>query len=298
MRYKTPHDFEQALKAAARKSPQDTNIAIKDFYADRLLARVFSETPPSFILKGGRSMLARTINARRTLDTDFVCNGIDLNEAKEKLVQVARKDLDDFLSYSFTNDSKIGKEQEYRSGIRVHFDVYFGATKKVDSIKIDIVSDVVPDNDYELIKPSNVLPIQEFEIPTYYVFPKEHSIADKACALLQYFNGQESSRPKDLVDIVQYGSMETIIGFKLEKYIQLEAKLRHINMTDGFTLPDSWIDQYRISYSNMAKGSHLESKLLEIRNGYALVKDIVDPAINHNVSDKVWSPINKRWELY
>lgn len=218
MRYETPHDFKQALKAAARKSPQDTNIAIKDFYTDRLLARVFSEASPSFILKGGRSMLARTISARRTLDTDFVCNGINLNEAKEKLVQLASKDLNDFLSYSFTKDSEIGNEQEYRSGIRIHFDVYFGATKKVDSIKIDIVSDVVPDENYELIRPCNILPIQGFEIPTYCVFPKEHSIADKAYALMQHFNGQESSRPKDLVDIVQYGSVETIIGFKLEKY--------------------------------------------------------------------------------
>lgn len=241
-------------------------------------------------------MLARTINARRTIDTDFACNGMDLNEAKEKLIQLASIDLDDFLSYRFIKDSEIGNEQEYRSGLRMHFDVYFGATKKVDSIKIDIVSDVVPDNDYELIKPSNVLSIQGLTVPNYCVFPKEHSIADKACALLQKFNGQESSRVKDLVDIVLYGSIEKIIGSKLEECIKLEAGLRHLLIGTCFKLSDPWLSQNEAIYTKMARESHLEDDLLEIRNGYMLSKNIIDPAINHNVSSKVWNPKIRKWE--
>lgn len=69
--------MEMAVKEAAKASPIDTNKAIKNFYLDRLLCRVFSEEKPAFILKGGQSMLAyvldtelareRTVASRRNL---------------------------------------------------------------------------------------------------------------------------------------------------------------------------------------------------------------------------------------
>lgn len=43
MRYRTPAALEMAVKAAAKASPLDTNLAIFGFYFHRLLCRVFSE---------------------------------------------------------------------------------------------------------------------------------------------------------------------------------------------------------------------------------------------------------------
>lgn len=43
MRYRTPAALEMAVKAAAKASPLDTNLAISGFYFHRLLCRVFSE---------------------------------------------------------------------------------------------------------------------------------------------------------------------------------------------------------------------------------------------------------------
>lgn len=70
-----------AVKAAARNSDQDTGQAIGNYYHDRFLERVFSETKPAFILKGGRGMLARRVTARHTRDTDFAYGGTDVEEA-------------------------------------------------------------------------------------------------------------------------------------------------------------------------------------------------------------------------
>ena len=72
-RYKTARALEMALKEAARKSGRDVSRAMADFWHGRLLERVFSEDDPSFVLKGGRGMLARTPSARYTRDTDGVC---------------------------------------------------------------------------------------------------------------------------------------------------------------------------------------------------------------------------------
>ena len=65
-RYKTPDAMEMAVKAAAKASSQDTNQALLDYYHDRFLSRIFSEDDPRFILKGGRGMLARLVDVRRT----------------------------------------------------------------------------------------------------------------------------------------------------------------------------------------------------------------------------------------
>ena len=76
--YRSALALEQAVKAAAKRSGQDVGRAVEGFYAGRLLERVFSEERKPFVLKGGRGILARTIDARYTTDTDFLYRGDDL----------------------------------------------------------------------------------------------------------------------------------------------------------------------------------------------------------------------------
>lgn len=72
MAYKTPAALEMAVKAAAKASPLDTGRAVSGFYFHRLLCRVFSKPSSPFVLKGGQSMLARTMDARATQDIDLL----------------------------------------------------------------------------------------------------------------------------------------------------------------------------------------------------------------------------------
>lgn len=67
MRYRSAAALEMAVKAAASASPMDTGRAVSAFYFHRLLCRVFAGGNDSFVLKGGRAMLARTADARATL---------------------------------------------------------------------------------------------------------------------------------------------------------------------------------------------------------------------------------------
>lgn len=101
MKYKDLRSLEMAIKAAATASRMDTSKAIEGFYFDRFLCRVFSEPEPAFILKGGQSMLARTIAARATRDIDLISRSLDIDGATEELKRIAAIDLDDYVRYLF-----------------------------------------------------------------------------------------------------------------------------------------------------------------------------------------------------
>ena len=78
---KTPAALEMAIKAAAKASPLETGRAVSGFYFHRLLCRVFSKPDSPFMLKGGQSMLARTMDARATRDIDLLSEEADLDAA-------------------------------------------------------------------------------------------------------------------------------------------------------------------------------------------------------------------------
>ena len=80
-KFTNPRAQMQAMREAARQSPRDTGKEIEAFARDRLLCRIFSESNPSFILKGGQGMLARTGAARETRNIDML--GISPNLAEK-----------------------------------------------------------------------------------------------------------------------------------------------------------------------------------------------------------------------
>ena len=129
MIYKSPRALEMAVKEAAKVSSLDTSRAISGFYFHRLLYRVFAKGNDSFVLKGGQSMLARTIDARSTRDIDLLSMRDELDDALNELIELARTDLDDYVSFEYVGARPIKVEDEYRSGLSVKFTPYIGAKR-------------------------------------------------------------------------------------------------------------------------------------------------------------------------
>lgn len=148
MRYKTPAALEMAVKEAAKKSPLDTNRAIAGFYFHRLLRRVFSDPDSPFVLKGGQSVLARTVDARATRDIDLLARETSVEAAVAGLRRFAGIGLGDFISFSFDKAEPIKADDEYRSGMKVWFTPSLGG-KSLQAVSVDLavdeVDDVAPD---------------------------------------------------------------------------------------------------------------------------------------------------------
>ena len=144
MRYKTPAALEMAVKEAAKESPLDTNRAIAGFYFHRLPCRVFSDPDSPFVLKGGQSVLARTVDARATRDIDLLARETSVEAAVADLRRLAGIGLDDFISFSFDKAEPIKADDEYRSGMKVWFTPSLGG-KSLQAVSVDLVVDEVDD---------------------------------------------------------------------------------------------------------------------------------------------------------
>ena len=201
MKYKTPAALEMAVRNAARESPMDTNRAIVGFYFHRFLCRVFSEDDCRVVLKGGQSVLARTLDARVTRDIDLVAQEESLEEAVADLVRAASIDLEDFVSFVFDRAEQIKEEDEYRCGAKVWFTPFMG-TKKLQPISIDLVIDEVRGLEPEVLAPIDRLNIEGLPVCDYRVCRVESALADKLLAMIEMHEGCASSRIKDIVDIL------------------------------------------------------------------------------------------------
>lgn len=223
MRCKTPAALEMAVKEAAKKSPLDTNRAIAGFYFHQLLCRVFGDPDSPFVLKGGRSVLARTVDARATRDIDLLARETSVEAAVADLRRLAGVGLDDFIRFSFDKAESIKADDEYRSGMKVWFTPSLGG-RSLQAVSVDLVVDEVDGLEPETITPADRLQIDDIPVFDYRIYRAESALADKLLAMVEVHDGRPSSRVKDLVDVVVYAKACRIDSQTLAEQVANESR--------------------------------------------------------------------------
>lgn len=295
-RYKTARALEMALKEAARKSGRDVSRAMADFWHGRLLERVFSEDDPSFVLKGGRGMLARTPSARYTRDTDMAYDGANAEEAVVELRRLAAIDLGDHVEYRFVSESPIVEDQEYRDGRRVVFQCVLGGMKKVADVSVDVVVSDVPLLGVERIEPVTRLAVAGIPTFDYLVYPVEESVADKVCATMStYRGGMPSSRVRDLVDLVIYLTTEGMDGSRLAACLSRELRMGHMGKSRTFSVPDSWKGPFASTYRKLSKECGLPAELQKVGAAELMVAECVNAALDGRSEGRRWDAESLCW---
>lgn len=294
MRYRTPAALEMAIKAAAKASPLDTNLAISGFYFHRLLCRVFSEKDRKFVLKGGLSVLARTVDARATRDIDLLAQETELGAAVEELRRLASVDLGDFMAFRFDKAEPTKSDDEYRSGAKVWFTPTLGG-KPLQPLSIDLVVDEVDGLAPEVLKPADRLDIDGLPVFDYPIYRAECALADKLLAMLETHNGRPSSRVKDLVDAVVYAKACEIDSNILVERVAKEAATRKVELPKAFAIPASWFENYEASYKKMAKQAKADDVAPNLENAQELARKLYEPAFEGHQNHAKWNPGSMRW---
>lgn len=294
--YRSALALEQAVKAAAKKSGQDVTRAIEGFYVGRLLERVFSEERKPFVLKGGRGILARTVDARYTTDADFLYRGGDFEDALEELKRLASKDLGDRMVFHLLSVERIAATQEYRDDCRARFDVILDGTRHKTEVAIDLVVDPVKLGKADAVTPANRLDVNGLPVFDYLVYPVERTVADKVCATMQaYPGGRRSSRVKDLLDLVLHVTRYGMSGTDLSWAIAREAGVRRLENLDAFEVPKSWHESYGSAYRKTAAEARIPEKWRNVPDAEEVVKVCVYPAIKREVEGLKWDPEALEW---
>jgi hypothetical protein len=295
MRYKTPAALEMAAKAAARRSALDTSRAMTGFYFHRLLCRIFSDPHHAFVLKGGQSMLARTVDARATKDIDLLCKEQSLDRALEELDRLASADLGDHMRFTLASADPIKVEDEYRSGLRVVFQPALGP-KSLQPISIDLVVDEVPLERAELVAPADRIEVEGLQVCDYLVYPVEDALADKLCALVERHDGRASSRVKDLVDIAVYAVTCSIDGGQLRERVLREGAVRGIALPETFGIPDEWEAPHERQFEKLCSQTGLPYSLRSIGASVELASRFFDPVLAGLADGVTWNPQKAAWE--
>ncbi len=294
--YATARALEMAVKSVAERSPMDTGRAISGFWFHRLLCRVFAEGNDRFVLKGGRAMLARTIDARATRDIDLLARGDNLDQAIAELKELTAADLGDHVRFVFSEANPIKADDEYRSGAKIVFDMWLGA-KRMQPVSIDLVVDKVPLGQAERITPVDRISVQGMMECDYLVYPVETALADKFCGIVERHLGRPSSRVKDLVDIAVYATQYDIDGIKLQTRLLRELGARGIPIPDEFSVPDEWAQAaYSKAYGKQAAGTGLPERLHDVREAAELGGMLFNPILNNKVARQCWAHSSLTWE--
>lgn len=295
MKYRTPRALEQAVKAAAKRSGRDANKAIKGFYHDRLLCRVFSLEEPAFVLKGGQSMLAKIRDARETKDIDLLGRTLDLDEALEELKAAAAIDLGDYLEYRFHDARPADTSQDYREGYTARFDVWLGGTKRIETVSVDLVVDPIAPSETESLTPVGRLDVEGLLVFDYIANTAETRVAEKVCATMQTYATGPSSRVKDLVDLVTSMLNEEVDAGKLSARIAIERRFRHIEPFAEFAIPESWETIWAKNYQKLAHEAKLPERLEDVMAAKTDVATWLNPVFAEEAIGLRWDPISGAW---
>ena len=291
--YESLASLKRAVKDLVRNQGLPLATVQRDFIFHRFLHRVFTLAPTQYVLKGGHSMLARIPDARTTRDVDFsLVDSRDLDEGIALLREAGLLDEGDFLRFEYTGEEPISGQDlsRFYMGKRLAFDVYEEGNK-TGTISVDLVSGCNITDVPVKMAPLNRVALPGLSGADYLLYPTVDRIADKFCATLEkYGDGRDSSRVRDLVDLVITVLNEEFSAAKLRIAVDSELSRRKLHKPNSFSIPDSWI-----SYPKKLS-SFVPEEYRNISASAELVARMLDPILDGKVTDGSWRPGTLEWE--
>ena len=250
------------------------------------LARLVADRPEQWILKGGLALQWRLGNvARTTRDLDMLLMA-PIEGIHARLVRATQRELGDwfrFLVQQPTASAGAGGGQ--RASVQALLD-----GRPFEAFHLDIGwGDPVIEPAEELTGPA-LLEFAEIEPTTVPSYPVTQHIAEKVHAYTRPHVSGESSRVKDLVDILLIAHMRPMSGEILGKALQVTFAARNTHPLPG-SLPDpptGWAAPSR----RLAREVGLSSDSLA--TAAMLASQFLDPALQGR-SHGLWDPEKWQW---
>jgi len=234
-------------------------------------------------------MLARVRTARHSQDIDLFHRQGTLDDAVAALRVLAAVDLGDSFRFvvELGRPRLITQAQPGIQGARIEQPPTAGRNK-VGQIPIDLVVGAVITQEPDTVEPLARLDVPGFASPRYRLYPMVDHIADKLCATIERHGpaAWESSRPRDMVDLVVIARTQRVEAGPLWTAIEAECLHRGLDPITAYTAPRSW----RTLYPAQARNSTDCAGYATFDAAQTLISKFLDPILTREVRDQCWDP--------
>lgn len=221
MRYETARAFRTALEQRLKNEAQATGIALlrlrKRVAFERFLARLATSESSGWVLKGAFALELRLgLRARTTKDIDLG-RADDEEAATEHLEAATGVDLGDFFVFEARRTLALDAATGFhavRFTVRADLD-----GRRFEQFPVDVAFSEATPIQAEPLFGANSLEFADVAEPQLPVVSLEQHVAEKLHAYTGAFgrDQRESTRVKDLVDLVLIGDMAALDAKRLHK---------------------------------------------------------------------------------
>jgi len=294
MKYADADAFRVALEHRLRTRAQQRNVDIsrlrKQVVFDRLLARLLTVAPERYVLKGGYALDLRLGDrARSTQDIDLAIAG-SLDAVIDDLAAVDALGMDDYFSFTVTRTTALDNlDAATAARFRVQARL---AGRRFEQFNLDIGFGSDERQAYDLVEGQDLVSfagLTPLLIPTVVI---ERHVAEKIHAYTRvYADDRQSTRVKDLVDLVLVSEEVSIVAGPLTLAIQLvfAARAGHPMPTYLTQPPSTWTARY----PPLAKEVGIAP---DVQMGWGVASIFLNPVLGGEVApEAAWSPGDRRW---
>jgi hypothetical protein len=293
MKYATSSAFRQALDDRLKTQSVQTGLALarlrKRVAFELFLRRLVAVAPDRWVLKGALALDFRfKATSRPTKDMDLGRTD-DEDAAIEDFTAVQELALDDFFSFAVRRTDDLDDADDFRA-IRFHVTAEL-AGRVFDQFVVDIGFVDSISSEPEEIETSDLLSFAGIEPVRVPALPLPQHLAEKVHAYTRTYgeSGRDSTRPKDLVDILLIAGSEGIDAATLREALETTFSEREQQPLPAALPPppEAWREPYRRLAAEVAVEADLE-------NAHALAAEFIDPILAGGVHG-TWDTQRGAW---
>lgn len=293
MRYETANAFRTALEQRLKNEAQATGVALlrlrKRVAFERFLARLTTSGSSGWVLKGAFALELRLgLRARTTKDVDLG-RADDEEAATEHLVAATHVDLGDFFVFEVRRTPALDAATGFhavRYTVRADLDA-----RRFEQFPVDVAFSEVTPIQAEPLFGANSLKFANVAALQLPVISLEQHVAEKLHAYTGAFgrDQRESTRVKDLVDLVLIGELAEIEATRLRQELEatFEQRARQPLPNALPSPPSSWVRPYAVLAREVGVAVDIEA-------GHAAAARLLDPVLRSEAGGH-WDPEAQRW---
>ena len=294
MKYQSGGAFRRALEDRLRSQSRELGLPLvrlrKMVTFERFLVRLTTDQPGNWLLKGGLALQWRLGNvARTTKDLDMLVKA-PVEDIHQSLLRAALLDVGDWFRFLVRQPTDAVAR---RAGVGLRYQVQSLLDgRPFESFHVDVGwGDPVVEPPDELEAPS-LLDFAGISPARVLCYPITQHIAEKVHAYTRPHVSGESSRVKDLIDILLIAQASVVDGKVLTKAIQATFGAR-----DTHALPRSLPDapaSWEASLLKMAGDVGLRDATLA--TAVDMARRFLDPVLSlEDEARGTWDPVTWEW---